>query len=103
MDKFYYFYLFIFFTLSGGTSSSSISRDDDERVISSDNENTEGITNQEVAFPEDVEDGDEEEKVLNWGGVMKQTWFLVMDVKDITTGFGPTKILTLKNWNQETF
>ena len=56
-----------------------------------------------MAFPEDVEDGDEEEKVWNWGGVTKQTWFLVMDVKDITTGFGPTKILTLKNRNQETF
>ena len=26
-----------------------------------------------------------------------------MDVKDITTGFGPTKILTLKNRNEKTF
>ena len=56
-----------------------------------------------MAFPEDVDDGDEEEEVLNWGVVMKQTWFLVMDVKDITTGFGPTKILTLINRNEKTF
>ena len=60
------------------------------------------MTTQEEAFPEDEEDGDVEEQVLNWGTVMKQTWFLVIDIKDVTTGFGPTKILTLKDRNQET-
>ena len=30
---------------------------------------------------------------------MKKTWFLVMDVKDITTGFGPTKMWGSKALN----
>ena len=94
--------IYIFFTLEGGTSSTS-SRDDDERIISSDEESAdEGIANDGLAFPEDVDDGNEEEEVLNWGGLTKKTWFLVMDVKDVTTGFGPTKILTLKDGKADT-
>ena len=42
-------------------------------------------------------------EVLNWGSVTKKTWFLVMAVTDVTTGFGPTKILTLKDRSENTF
>ena len=34
---------------------------------------------------------------MNWGQVTKKTWFLVLGVKDVATGYGPTKILTLKD------
>ena len=32
----------------------------------------------------------------SWGDLTERKWFLVVRMKDVTTGYGPTKVLTLR-------
>ena len=53
----------------------------------------------DVLFPDDNDEGDEEERstVISWGEVKKNLWFHVISTKDVTASYGPTKILTLRD------
>ena len=59
----------------------------------------------DVLFPDDNDEGDEEERstVISWGGVKKNLWFRVISTKDVTTSYGATKILTLRDKEGELY
>ena len=40
--------------------------------------------------------------VKSWGDLAEKKWFLVVKIKDVTTGYGPNKLLTLRNRKKET-
>ena len=39
--------------------------------------------------------------VKSWGDLTERKWFLVVRMKDVTTGYGPTKVLTLRRNEQK--
>ena len=58
----------------------------------------------DVLFPDDNDEGDEEERsTISWGDVKKNLWFHVISTKDVTTSYGPTKILTLRDREGELY
>lgn len=72
--------------------------EEEDEESDSDQERMENDVLDDVSFPDDNDEGDEEERnTISWGDVKKNQWFHVISTKDVTASYGPTKILTLRD------
>ena len=49
-------------------------------------------------FPDENDEGDEREKGISWKDLPNNTWYRIEVKKDLTSFYGPTKLLTLSVW-----
>ena len=50
-----------------------------------------------IQFPNEDDEGDELEKGTKWKDVAVNKWYRIEDKKDVTSKFGPTTLLTMRD------
>ena len=68
------------------TSSGKSSKDDGS-----------AFPNEVIQFPNEDDEGDELEKGTKWKDVHVNKWYRIEDKKDVTSKFGPTTLLTMRD------